>query len=195
MDHEIEVDAEVFLELQARAVPFLDTPNSVLRRVLGLDDNGAAHLAPAKVSDNAPTARPVATVQTVTGRRVASKSKSTANKNNKKQHGKATRAPKGSLLPEAEYELPLLEALVERGGSAPSRDVIKTVGDKLGDRLTEFDRAPLKSGGIRWENRVQFVRLSLIERGHMIKESGRGTWAISDEGRKRLSVEGGNGNA
>jgi Mrr N-terminal domain len=34
---EIKVDSDVFARLQALATPFLDTPNDVLRRVLGID--------------------------------------------------------------------------------------------------------------------------------------------------------------
>jgi hypothetical protein len=36
----IRVDPEVFRALQAQAEPLVDSPNSVLRRVLGLDANG-----------------------------------------------------------------------------------------------------------------------------------------------------------
>ncbi|QUX31189.1 hypothetical protein KGD83_12250 [Nocardiopsis akebiae] len=37
MSNVIRVDAEVYAALQERAQPFVDTPNDVLRRVLGLD--------------------------------------------------------------------------------------------------------------------------------------------------------------
>ena len=36
----IRIDGEVWAELQRRARPLEDTPNSVLRRVLGLPDEG-----------------------------------------------------------------------------------------------------------------------------------------------------------
>jgi restriction system protein len=97
-----------------------------------------------------------------------------------------TRAAPGTLLPEREYELPILRYLDEHGGRAPSRDVIKAVGEELADKLTERDRQPLKSGDIRWENRAAFVRLRLVERGDLAKDSSRGTWEISDQGRDRL---------
>lgn len=38
MSRTIRVDDEVFAELQSIAVPLVDTPNSTLRRLLGLDD-------------------------------------------------------------------------------------------------------------------------------------------------------------
>ena len=44
----IRIDAEVWAELQRRARPLEDTPNSVLRRVFGLPDEGTGpeHLEP-----------------------------------------------------------------------------------------------------------------------------------------------------
>ncbi len=37
-EHSITVDAEVFARLQREAKPLIDTPNSVLRRLLALDE-------------------------------------------------------------------------------------------------------------------------------------------------------------
>ncbi|MEU5456170.1 hypothetical protein AB0H48_15445 [Streptomyces globisporus] len=48
MDREIQVDEEVFAQLQERAEPFVDSPNSVLRRLLGLSDDGGASAPKAK---------------------------------------------------------------------------------------------------------------------------------------------------
>ena len=97
-----------------------------------------------------------------------------------------TRAAPGTLLPEREYELPILRYLDEQGGRAPSREVVQAVGAVLADRLTERDWERLKSTDIRWQNRVAFVRLRLAERGELVRGSPRGTWEISDKGRERL---------
>jgi len=147
MPHIMEVDTDVFEKIQAEAEPLVDTPSSVLRRLLGLDQKGGAGPAGG-------------------------------------QRSKSSRAPLGSLLPESEYELPLLQALAERGGSAPTRVVIDAVGERLADRLTDLDRAQLKSGGPRWENRVQFTRLTLKDRGLLKADSSRGVWELSDAGRE-----------
>lgn len=48
----IRVDDEVYALLQAEAKPFVDTPNTVLRRKYGLDSEGAGSTA------NAPTPTP-----------------------------------------------------------------------------------------------------------------------------------------
>ena len=97
------------------------------------------------------------------------------------------RAPVGSLLPEMAYELPILEVLVEEGGTAHAHTVIDRVGEKLEKRLTDRDKQLLPSGGIRWQKRVQFARLRLAERGLLRRDSGRGIWAITDTGRRHLA--------
>jgi hypothetical protein len=174
----VRIDDEVYEALKHRAEPFVDTPNSVLRRLLGLGVD-AAENEEAGVADAAPLrAVPAAMDAPPRGRATT----------RKRKKGTRTRVPAGALLPEDEYDLPLLESLVEMGGSGPSRDIIKAVGEKLAGRLTDLDKDTLPSGGIRWENRVQFVRLRLIEQGLMIKESGRGIWAISEDGRKRVEA-------
>jgi len=96
------------------------------------------------------------------------------------------RAPFGALLPEREYEEPILEALAEAGGTAPSSWVTKAVGERLAERLTPLDRERLASGEIRWANRVHFTRLRLVERGFLKKGSRRGIWEITEAGRARV---------
>ena len=46
--HSIKVDEEVFALLQKNARPFVDSPNTTLRRMLGLRVNGAGAEAPAE---------------------------------------------------------------------------------------------------------------------------------------------------
>jgi hypothetical protein len=176
--HAIEIDDDVYERLRTAAEPFVDTPNSVLRRLLGLDglsSDGATLSAAAKIG----SARSSTTLS-------ASPSSTRSRKRGKKKTAGRDRAPSGSILPEDHYEVPLLQALVDAGGSAPTREIVDAVGKKLDGRLTDIDRQTLTSGAIRWENRIQFVRLKLIERGWMEKDTPRGVWAISDEGRKQL---------
>lgn len=188
MNQTIEIDDEVYDRLKEVAEPFVDTPNSVLRRLLKLDGstpNGTSQLALPGAATPSPSAsrapRPPAEKTPDT------RSSSKKSGSRKKKAVGRSRVPAGSILAEEEYEIPLLEALVDLGGSAASRDVVEAVGKKLADRLTDIDREPLKSGGIRWENRIQFVRLKMIERGWMEKDVPRGTWAISDQGRKQVA--------
>lgn len=150
MPVQIEVDDEVWALLKKRAEPLIDTPNSVVRRELGLD-------APAEHD----------------GRRGP-------------MRAKTERAPFGALLPEKEYERPILEVLVDSGGRALSREVTKAIGERVAERLTPLDRQTLASGEIRWANRVHFTRLRMVEQGLLKKDSPRGTWEVTAEGRARL---------
>lgn len=61
-----------------------------------------------------------------------------------------------------------------------------TVGRKLENRLTPADRERTSSGVIRWQNRIQFVRLRLVEEGLLARDSGRGIWSLTNAGRARL---------
>jgi hypothetical protein len=141
----IDVDRDVYDALQALAIPFEDTPTSVLRRLLALD------------TTSSPTARGGNT--------------------------SARRATVGSILPEGEYEQPILRALVEAGGSDSARSVTDRVGEILSGRLTPDDMRTNRSGEIRWRNRTAFARLRLVGRGLLRDDSRRGVWEITDEGR------------
>lgn len=164
----VDIDEQVWEELKAQAEPFVDTPNAVLRRLLGLapsDGTAAQGNGPwrgARRRDGGPSGGSP-------GRR-----------------RRGSRAPVGSLLPESEYELPILRILAERGGSAPARDVVNAVGELVADRLTELDREELPNGGQRWQSRIQFTRLRLKERGLIKSGSPRGLWELAEPGAKEL---------
>lgn len=199
MPHQIDVDDDVYQALQRQALPFVDTPNSVLRRLLSLDEPGAIEQGGSPPTtfdfDVGRDETPVAdgdTARVSKVRRSSTRSSNGAAGRTKSRPQKGTRVKPGSILPEEEYELPLLTALVEAGGAAPSKEVIDRVGQQLEGRLTEQDKGEVASGTVRWRNRIQFVRIKLIDRGLMTKESPRGIWQITDAGRKMVeSTQGG----
>ena len=168
MSPSIDLDDEVFEYLKSKAEPFVDTPNTVLRRLLGIDSSGK----PTRNVKSA-TPKPVSTRTTKAGKRTA-----------KADAPKRTRAASGTLLPEERYERPLLKALADAGGQAPYRDVVEAVGRELKDDLMPADFENLRSGSVRWQSRLQFVRLRLIERGCLDKNAPRGVWGITDAGRR-----------
>ena len=155
MSPTIEIDDDIFALLQEHAEPLVDTPASVLRRLLGLNGTGG-EASP----DQAETAASPASAKPARP---------------KGPRRKGTRAARGSLLPESRYELPILRFLDQSGGRAPSREVIDAVGRALENELTEADREELNSGDIRWKNRAAFVRLRLIEKGELDGNAPRGT--------------------
>ena len=99
---------------------------------------------------------------------------------------RSTRASIGELLSIAEYELPLLTALSQLGGSAPSSRVKEAVKPLLVEKLTDLDWERLQSGEVRWENRLAFARLRAIHQGHMRSDSRRGIWELTELGIERL---------
>lgn len=161
----IRVDNDVYRFLKARAEPFADTPNTVLRRELGIDGKDGAETPSASA---------------------ATRRKPRRTKSGGTSKGR-TRAPSGSLLNQEAYVMPLLSSLVERGGTAPANDLIEAVGEKLDGQLTPVDKETLPSGQIRWRNRTQWARVKLVEEGLMAKDSPRGIWAITETGRTKLN--------
>ena len=180
----IQVSENVFAELQRQAEPLVDDADSVLRRLLGYqseeeNSSPAKVVEPSRDATGLPIQEPQPAQERPRIRRTKSKTKG---------RGSSDRAPKGSLLPEADYALPLLETLVELDGSAPMSKVVEGLETKLEGKLTETDWKVLRSGKVRWRNRVQFVRLGLIKEGHMAKDSPRGVWEITDEGRAHVQT-------
>ena len=159
-----QIAEDIYAYLQSQAVPLEDDINSVLRRLLGLDGSQPN--------------RPVVEAH--------GPSRSRRSKKGSGRKRERSRAPKGSMLPEESYELPLLTALQELGGRAPTSEVIDRVGELLEGELTAVDRETVSSGDTRWRNRTQFIRLSLIKKGEMKEGSPRGLWEISERGRERL---------
>ena len=171
----VGIDDEVLGALTGQAVPFIDDPNAVLRRLLGLDvgnahqNNGKAEISiPASTRTTAPAQKGSAKRRPPSGRSKV----------------KPPRAPKGSLTPEEAFEQPILEVLeAAPDGQLPAREVVQEVGQRMGHVLNEHDRFTDDEGVSRWEKRVPFVRMRLVERGLLSKDAPRGVWEITDDGR------------
>lgn len=178
MSPTIRIDDDVFNALKKHAEPFVDTPNTVLRRLLELGETGA------EMNGD----RESEVELEVEGRRTRRSAAATPRQRQRRRRSKAgrPRAKSGTLLSESEYEFPLLQIIAEHGGRSPAREVLDELETRLDGRLTDVDREQLASGDIRWRNRAQFVRLRLVEQGDMVKNSPRGVWEITDQGRTRI---------
>lgn len=105
----------------------------------------------------------------------------------KKEKKKAVRLQKGKIFSDKQFRLPLLQALVELGGSAPTKQAIDKVGELIKDQLKTVDFNVLADGRtLRWRNTAAWARQQLVEEGLMKKDSPNGTWEISDLGRRHL---------
>lgn len=172
----IDLDNDILEFLKSKAEPFVDTPSTVLRRLLRIDSV---------------VAKPAVTLTATPDAKSASTRTKPARKSSKVttlEKPKRSRAASGTLLPEERYERPLLKALVDAGGQAPYRDVVEAVGRELKSELLPADFESLTSGSIRWKSRLQFVRIRLIERGYLDKNAPRGVWGVTDEGRTALAT-------
>jgi integrase len=83
-----------------------------------------------------------------------------------------------------DYEIPIISALQRLGGSAPRREITKSVQAKLGSRMTPLDRERLPSGMPRWITRLSKARANLIRDGVLRAGTPRGVWELESDGRK-----------
>ena len=99
------------------------------------------------------------------------------------------RLPRGIRTPESAFTKPILEALVELGGSAPVSNVLDLVGPKVEKQLKDVDYQPLPSDSntLRWRNTAQWARNNLVKQGLLSNDSPRGIWEISETGRRWLN--------
>jgi restriction system protein len=93
----------------------------------------------------------------------------------------------GQKTPQVEFYIPVLQALVELGGSDKTGRVMDRVGEIMGDRLNVYDRAPLLvAHAIRWRDTISWIRSDLEENGYLSANSPHGIWEITPAGRAFL---------
>jgi hypothetical protein len=94
----------------------------------------------------------------------------------------------GLRTPNDAFRIPILEALVELGGSGKVREVLSIVEQKMADQLNVYDYQPIPSitNVLRWDNNAQWTRQKLVDEGYMLSDSPRGIWEISEAGRDLL---------
>ena len=152
----IRVDTEVWKELQKRAEPLVDNPNSVLRRILGLSNANARDQRGNGHSSSAAAVGP-------------------------RRH----RAIPGTILAGTEYRQPIVDTLASMGGEARRAEVLKSVYEIVKDRLTAIDRQAVPSGSdIRWKKRASWEAYNMAEDGLLDRNAPNGIWRLADAGRR-----------
>ena len=87
------------------------------------------------------------------------------------------------------FRIPILEVLVDLGGEGRVDAILERLQGKMEGTLTTLDYERLRSGAaIRWKNRANWARLSMVEDGLLRSDSPRGTWQITDKGRDELKT-------
>ncbi|MGH7332260.1 MAG: hypothetical protein ACREKS_05815 [Candidatus Rokuibacteriota bacterium] len=145
----ITVSDESYVALQALAEPLVDTPDTVIAKLL------KAYRAPAKTDD----AR-----------------RSPGLRNSASHDG--LRARRGEATPRHVYREALLKALRDAGGELETAKAIEAVGNLLRDRLRPIDMAKLPTGEERWINRIRFTRKDLIDQGKLDARAPHGVWRL-----------------
>lgn len=98
------------------------------------------------------------------------------------------RLPKGLATPQSAYRHPILQVLVEMGGSGSVNDVLTRVEQVMRGKLKRVDYEPHRSDGIlRWSKSAQWACNQKAREGLLKSDSQRGVWEISDHGRAALS--------
>jgi len=101
---------------------------------------------------------------------------------------KNTRAKEisGKKLPQKEFRLPLMKAVLELGGSADVSAVRRLMEKKVTPQLSDADYEPVSGGDPRWWNATCWERANLVREGFFMTDSPRGVWELSEKGKQLL---------
>ena len=107
----------------------------------------------------------------------------------KRRRKRTKRLPRGKMTPQSVFRIPILQALVQMGGSAPGRKVLARVGDLIESKLNKYDRMSYPGGGIRWRKAARFARSNMVKEGLVASDSPRGIWEITEKGKQWLATQ------
>ena len=153
----IRISDETWEAMKEWAVPLEDTPDDVVRRLIGMAREHRGRSADADESALQAEGIPTPAM--------------------------AGRLAKGLRVPEEEYKIPILQTVHELGGSARAGDVLAAVERKMKDQLSNVDYQPLpKTGEARWRNTAMWARKRLVQGDLLRGDSPRGVWELSAKG-------------
>jgi hypothetical protein len=93
--------------------------------------------------------------------------------------------------PDRDFREPILRALQDLGGRAPTVDILERVLEIMRPSLKPIDFEPMRSGQIRWRSAANFEKKHMaLEKPALINaNSPRGIWEITEDGRRYLKEE------
>jgi hypothetical protein len=145
----ITISDESYAVLQALAEPFVDTPDSVIAKLV------QAYRSPASPRQD---------------------QKPPSLRNPPSPNG--VRARRGEVTPRQVYREALLKVLRDAGGEMETAKAVESVGKLLKDRLRPIDLAKLRTGEERWVNSIRFARKDLIDQGRLDSRAPHGIWRL-----------------
>ncbi|MGC8903491.1 MAG: winged helix-turn-helix domain-containing protein [Fervidobacterium sp.] len=168
----IEIDEEVYQALPKLARPFEDTPNDVLRRLLGINKASLEELKKEVIKKAEDYDRPIKEMIRTLDIKGASETR--------------INRVRGAT-PQKEYRLSILQALLEKGGKATQKEVLEIIQRKMKNRFNELDLQVLRDGyTLRWQKMAQWQRYIMVKAGLLRSDSPRGIWEITEKGRNYL---------
>jgi Mrr restriction endonuclease-like protein len=151
----IELSQETFDRLKELAEPLVDTPDTVVQKLLEAYAGGGDRVTAPKAQKGAN----LSALKIVTRDR--------------------KRARKGEKTPIEEFYAPLVRVLKEAGGKLPANEAIERVGQLMAQSLNEVDRSRLPSGEVRWRNTVRWASQRLQKDGKLDKKNTWGIWKLA----------------
>ena len=96
----------------------------------------------------------------------------------------------GSSTPRSAFRLPILKALVEKGGSASIQDVLLRVEQLIGSGFTaaDYELYPATPNQRRWQVTARLARADMIQDGLLKGDSPPGRWEITRAGREAFEA-------
>ena len=107
----------------------------------------------------------------------------------KKQRVPSTRRAHGEKTPQQAFRAPILTLLKEQKGEIQRGQALKELETAMAEKLTDYDKADIHSGTIRWEKSADWEVHLMREEGLLkpVSETPRGVWALTDKGREAAS--------
>jgi len=99
----------------------------------------------------------------------------------KHKETKQRRLQRGLRTPERAFYQPILQALVDLGGSSRFNELLPKLEEYMKHILKTVDYDPLPShpGELRWENTARFARMSMVKDGRLKSDSPFGVWEVT----------------
>ncbi len=167
----IRISDEVMNMLKIFAEPLVDTPDTVLRKIL--DDYGKMK----EIADHGksvPFPRANGPLRVSLPRSIPSNMLPSRDRNIEvKLYAKSVER----------YARWIIAALGNIGGNARAEEVTNHIRKVFGQEFTEWDRETISSGQTRWEKHVHWARFYMARSGLLNGNAPRGVWELTEKGK------------
>ncbi len=97
-----------------------------------------------------------------------------------------TKAATGKKTPQYEFRDPIIKILKKSGGQGYRAEVLKELESVMAEQLTDFDKADISSGTVRWQKSAEWEVRVMREQQYLkpVSQAPRGVWALTEKGHK-----------